>query len=178
MNNVILVDELDNALGTMEKQKAHEIGVLHRAFSIFLFNSKGELLLQKRNEAKYHSGGLWTNTCCSHPKPGEKIKDSAVTRLMEEMGIETDFKFAFNFLYKVKFDNGLTENEFDHVFVGHYEGEPVMNPEEVSDWKYASINTIKEELENYPHSYTEWFKIALPKLEEYLKDNQDSTLTQ
>ena len=172
MNDVILVDTNDNSVGTMDKLKAHEMGVLHRAFSIFIFNDKDELLLQKRNEAKYHSGGLWTNTCCSHPKPGEKLLDGAKGRLMEEMGINTDIDFAFSFIYKAEFENGLTENEFDHVFIGTYNGTPNINPDEVSQWRYESIPKIKEEINIHPHLYTEWFKIALPKIENYLKERR------
>jgi isopentenyl-diphosphate delta-isomerase len=171
MNDVILVDEKDNAIGRMEKLKAHEEGLLHRAFSIFLFNDYEELLLQKRSNSKYHSGGLWTNTCCSHPKPDEILKEGAITRLKEEMGIETNITFGFSFLYKAAFDNGLTEHEFDHVFVGTYNGNPEINPAEVSDWKYASIETIQDEISSNPGSYTEWFKLALPKLEVYLSTN-------
>jgi len=171
MIDVILVDEKDNAIGRMEKLMAHEKGLLHRAFSIFIFNDKGELLLQKRNELKYHSGGLWTNTCCSHPKPEEMLKEGAITRLKEEMGVETDITFGFSFIYKAEFENGLTEFEFDHVFVGIFNGIPEINPDEVSDWKYASIETIKAEISSTPESYTEWFKIALPKLEVYFSKN-------
>ena len=173
-NDVILVDRNDNPLGTMEKLKAHEEGVLHRAFSIFLFNDNGELLLQRRNENKYHSGGLWTNTCCSHPKPGEKIIDGAKTRLMEEMGIEAPFKFAFSFIYKAEFENGLTENEFDHVFIGKFSGIPYPNPEEVSEWRYLSIESISQEIIENPKDYTAWFKIVLPKLEKFLHENGES----
>ena len=172
MNNVILVDKDDNSVGTMDKMKAHEMGVLHRAFSIFLFNDKGELLLQKRQESKYHSAGLWTNTCCSHPKPGEKLIDGAKSRLMEEMGISTEIEFAFSFVYKAEFDNGLTENEFDHVFIGSYSDKPAINEEEVSDWRYASLEKIKEEINQFPRIYTEWFKIALPLFEKYLLENR------
>ena len=171
MNDVILVDERDKAIGTMEKLKAHKIGVLHRAFSIFLFNDNGELLLQKRNESKYHSGGLWTNTCCSHPKPGEILKEGALIRLDEEMGIEADIKFVFSFIYKAEFDNGLTENEFDHVFIGSFNDVPNINPDEVSDWKYMSLKSIKNEIDLSPEIYSEWFKIALPKIEKHLFKN-------
>lgn len=169
MNDVILVDKDDNTVGTMDKMQAHETGALHRAFSIFLFNEKGELLLQKRNELKYHSGGLWTNTCCSHPKPGEPLVKGAKERLMEEMGIETDLEFAFSFVYKAEFSNGLTENEFDHVYVGRFSEEPQINPEEASDWKYMGMENIKKEIEESPDLYTEWFKIALPMIEKYVE---------
>ena len=168
MVDVILVDELDNQVGVMEKLKAHEEGVLHRAYSIFLFNDKGELLLQQRNHDKYHSGGLWTNTCCSHPKPGETIKEGALKRLQEEMGISAPINFAFSFIYQVDFENGLTENEFDHVFIGEFKDDPVPNPEEVADWRYTSIEDIKTEMSLNPEAFTEWFKIALPMVEEYL----------
>lgn len=170
MQQVILVDEKDNSIGTMEKLKAHKMGVLHRAFSIFLFNDMGELLLQKRNNSKYHSGGLWTNTCCSHPKPGETLKQVALTRLFEEMGIKVEIEFAFSFIYKVKFENGLTENEFDHVFVGNFNENPEINPEEVSDWRYESLRSINIEIKQNPSSFTEWFKIALPALENHLSE--------
>jgi isopentenyl-diphosphate delta-isomerase len=174
MNDVILVNERDKAIGTMDKMKAHELGVLHRAFSIFLFNDNGELLLQKRNDSKYHSGGLWTNTCCSHPKPSDILKEGALKRLNEEMGIAADIKFVFSFIYKAEFDNGLIENEFDHVFLGSFNGIPNINSDEVSDWKYMSLQSIKNEIELSPELFTEWFKIALPKLEIYLSENGKS----
>jgi isopentenyl-diphosphate delta-isomerase len=171
-NNVILVDEKDTPLGTMEKLQAHKEGVLHRAFSVFLFNKDGDLLLQRRNEDKYHSGGLWTNTCCSHPKPGESMIEGASTRLQEEMGISTTIEFAFSFIYKAIFENGLIENEYDHVFIGSYNAEPNPAPEEVSDWRYVSLADVKKEISETPENYTAWFKIALPKLEHYLKEKE------
>src|SRR5690349_15951298 len=128
---VILVDENDKAVGSAEKMKAHVKGMLHRAFSVFIFNTKGEMLLQQRALNKYHSGGLWTNACCSHPSPGEEIAASAVKRLSEELGFQTTIEKAFEFLYKADFDNGLTEHEFDHVFIGHYDGDINFCPEEV-----------------------------------------------
>ena len=170
MNEVILVDEKDNAIGTMEKLKAHKMGILHRAYSVFIFNSNWELLLQKRNKSKYHSGGLWTNTCCSHPKAGESTKEGAVKRLEEEMGIDARINFAFSFLYKAEFENGLRENEFDHVFIGSFNGLPKINQDEVSDWKYTSLQNIKNEIKTSPGTFTEWFKIALPKLQDYFLD--------
>ncbi len=166
--DVILVDEQDNPVGTMEKMEVHEKALLHRAFSVFIFNSKGEMLLQKRAETKYHSAGLWTNACCSHPKPGEITHFAAERRLKEEMGFNTALQEAFSFIYKAPFQNGLTEYEFDHVFIGEYEGVINPNPEEVSDYRYQSIDQLKSSIKNNPSDYTEWFKIALPQLERHL----------
>ncbi|HMG83243.1 MAG TPA: isopentenyl-diphosphate Delta-isomerase [Ferruginibacter sp.] len=165
---VILVNEKDEAIGTMEKMEAHEKALLHRAFSIFIFNKKGEMLLQKRADKKYHSGGLWTNACCSHPQPGEDILAAATKRLQEEMGFETTITKAFDFIYNVPFDNGLTEYEFDHVFIGTYEGEVLPNQDEVSDYCYKSMADLKGSVDDNSKNYTEWFKIAFPKLEAYL----------
>ncbi len=170
--DVILVDEQDNAIGTMGKLEVHEKAILHRAFSIFIFNSKAELLLQKRAGNKYHSAGLWTNTCCSHPRPGEDTMEAAQKRLEEEMGFTTPLLKAFSFTYKVSFDNGLTEHEYDHVFVGTYEGVVQPNPNEVSDYYYQSLKEINDNIKMQPAHFTEWFKIALPKLEEYLHMQQ------
>ncbi|CAN5842338.1 isopentenyl-diphosphate Delta-isomerase [soil metagenome] len=167
--DVILVDERDVQVGTMEKLEVHQKALLHRAFSIFVFNAKGEMLLHKRAEKKYHSGGLWTNACCSHPRPGEETLSAAQNRLQEEMGITTGIKKIFEFTYKASFENGLTEHEFDHVFLGEYEGAIVPNKEEVSDYCFKSIGDIKDSIQSHPQKYTEWFKIALPKLEEYLQ---------
>lgn len=166
--DVILVDERDVQIGTMEKLEVHQKALLHRAFSIFIFNGKGEMLLHKRAANKYHSAGLWTNACCSHPSPGEETIFSAQNRLQEEMGIRTSLEKAFDFTYKAAFDNGLTEHEFDHVFVGKYDGEIFPNNEEVSDYCFKSIDAIKDSIQTHPQKYTEWFKIAFPKLEEYL----------
>ena len=165
---VILVDEQDNELGTMGKMEVHEQAILHRAFSIFIFNDKGEILLQKRADNKYHSGGLWTNTCCSHPRPGEETLDAAQKRLQEEMGFNTPLSKAFSFIYKAPFDNGLTEYEFDHVFTGIYNGIVQPNADEVSDYCYQSIEQIRNNIQTHPGHFTEWFKIALPKLEQHL----------
>jgi isopentenyl-diphosphate Delta-isomerase len=167
--DVILVDECDEPIGTMEKMEVHQKALLHRAFSVFVFNGKGEVLLHKRAEKKYHSAGLWTNACCSHPQPGEDTLVAAQNRLQEEMGINTSLKKAFDFTYKAAFENGLTEYEFDHVFVGMYEGAIFPNSEEVSDYCYQSIEEIKNSIQTHPQKYTEWFKIAFPKLEDYLK---------
>ena len=166
--DVILVDEKDRQLGVMEKMEVHQKALLHRAFSIFIFNTKGEMLLQKRAADKYHSGGLWTNACCSHPQPGQATAEAAINRLQEEMGFATPIKKAFDFVYKASFDNGLTEHEFDHVFTGIYEGEIIPDKEEVSEYCYKSIEDIKAALQSQPKLYTEWFRIAFPKLEAYL----------
>ena len=168
MSQVILVNEADEALGTMDKMQAHEQGLLHRAFSIFIFNKKGEMLLQQRALDKYHSGGLWTNTCCSHPLPGEDTLSAAHRRLQEEMGFTTELQKAFSFTYHTDFDNGLTEHEVDHVYTGIFEGTIIPDREEVNDHVFHSMNHIRESINTEPHLYTSWFKIAFPKLETYL----------
>lgn len=168
--DVILVDEQDVELGTMEKMEAHRQAVLHRAFSIFIFNEKNELLLHQRALNKYHSGGLWTNTCCSHPFPGEKTEAAAARRLQEEMGFSAPLQHAFSFVYKAPFDNGLTEHEFDHVFTGIYEGPVTPDPEEVADYCYKSIGDILHSLQTHPQKYTEWFKIAFPRVTNFLEE--------
>jgi isopentenyl-diphosphate delta-isomerase len=165
---VILVDENDNQIGLMNKMEAHEKAQLHRAFSIFVFNKKGELLIQQRAHTKYHSASEWANTCCSHQRNGETTLEAAHRRLMEEMGFDVDLKEVFNFTYKQAFGNGLTEHEFDHVVFGEYNGEPVMNPEEVSDWKYISLADLNTAIENDPTQYTVWLKIALKEVESHL----------
>lgn len=159
-NEVILVDENDNPVGTEEKLKAHQQGKLHRAFSIFIFNSKGELLLQKRAKEKYHSGGLWTNTCCSHPGPGQELEKEAQKRLQEEMGFTCDMKEISSFLYKADLGN-LIEHEFDHVFLGEFNGDPKPNKEEAEDWKWISLKDLNQDIKKHPEEYTEWFKIIL-----------------
>jgi isopentenyl-diphosphate delta-isomerase len=168
--DVILVDEHDVELGTMEKMEAHRQAVLHRAFSIFIFNGKKELLLHQRALSKYHSGGLWTNTCCSHPFPGEKTADAASRRLQEEMGFNTPLQHAFSFVYKAPFDNGLTEHEYDHVFTGTYEGPVSPDPDEVADYCYKPVEEIVQSMQTHPQKYTEWFKIALPRLVAFLQE--------
>lgn len=167
--DVILVDEQDQPVGSMEKMEVHQKALLHRAFSIFIFNSRGEMLLHKRADKKYHSGGLWTNACCSHPRPGEDTLAAAEKRLHEEMGIVTPLTKAFEFVYRAGFDNGLTEYEFDHVFVGAYNGEIFPDGEEVSDYCFKTIDEIKSSIQSHPQKYTEWFKIAFPKMEAYLE---------
>ena len=161
---VILVDENDNEIGVMEKLKAHLEGKLHRAFSIFIFNDKDELLLQQRAVSKYHSAALWTNTCCSHPRPNETVKDAANRRLFEEMGMSCDLKIKTNFIYKTSFENGLTEHELDYVLIGYTNQNPVINKDEVEDYKWQSISEIKKDIVLNPERYTSWFKIALEKV--------------
>ena len=140
---ILTVDEKDNVTGKGEKMKVHREGKLHRAFSIFVFNSKSELLLQKRAKSKYHSGGLWTNTCCSHQRDGETLEKAVHRRLKEEMGFDCELKEVFTFTYRVKFDDGLIENEYDHVFFGKFDGKPEPNPEEVDDWKWISLEELR-----------------------------------
>lgn len=164
---VILVDEYDQPCGLMEKKEAHQKGVLHRAFSIFIFSRQGEMLLQQRAEEKYHSGGLWTNACCSHPLPGESTASAAVRRLKEEMGIETQLEKIFDFLYKTQFDNGLTEHEFDHVYAGEYEGDINFDPSEVMNVCFKPLLEIKEDMERQPEKFTTWFRIAFPRVEHW-----------
>jgi isopentenyl-diphosphate Delta-isomerase len=160
---VVLVDEQDNELGLAEKMEAHEKALLHRAFSVFIFNDKGELLLQQRAKHKYHSGGLWTNTCCSHPRPNELVADAANRRLKEEMGLTVSLEKKFDFVYKTPFDNDLTEHEFDHVFVGYTNSNPVLNREEADSFKWKTIEDIKTDIILFPHTFTSWFKIAINK---------------
>ncbi|MEP6711309.1 MAG: isopentenyl-diphosphate Delta-isomerase [Ferruginibacter sp.] len=168
MSQVILVNESDTAVGKMDKMEAHEKGLLHRAFSIFIFNAKGDMLLQQRALSKYHSAGLWTNACCSHPHPGETTTEAAHRRLTEELGFDTDVKEAFSFVYKTTFENGLTEYEFDHVFIGRYSSIINADEREVKDYCYMSMTDINTSLKTHPGKYTSWFKIAFPKLEDYL----------
>jgi isopentenyl-diphosphate delta-isomerase len=161
---VILVDKKDKEIGIEEKMKAHQEGKLHRAFSIFIFNSKGDLLLQKRAKTKYHSGGLWTNTCCSHPIPKEPIEETIHRRLKEEMGFDCELKKVFSFIYKVNFKNGLSEHELDYVFIGTFDGEPIPNPKEAEGWRMVNRKELKKDIKEKPDKYTAWFKIVLNKL--------------
>ncbi|HNT49451.1 MAG TPA: isopentenyl-diphosphate Delta-isomerase [Cyclobacteriaceae bacterium] len=161
MEEVILVDEHDRPVGTMEKLLAHQQGKLHRAFSILVFNSKGDLMLQQRAPDKYHSGGLWTNTCCSHPRPGENVIEAGKRKLIQEMGFDCDLTYSHTFIYKAELDNNLTEHELDHVLIGYYDDEPILNKEEVSNWKFAELKTIQDDVVQNPNQYTQWFKIIL-----------------
>ncbi|MBK6341221.1 MAG: isopentenyl-diphosphate Delta-isomerase [Flavobacteriales bacterium] len=155
---VLLVNERDEPVGTMGKLQAHEEGALHRAFSVFLFNDEGRLLMQRRAPGKYHSAGLWTNTCCSHPRPNEPVADAACRRLKEEMGIDVPVEHRFSFLYKASFDNGLHEHELDHVFFGSFNGEPEPASEEADDWKYLHPDALEADLAAHPERYTVWLR--------------------
>lgn len=161
MDQVVLVDEQDRAVGTMEKMEAHRTGKLHRAFSILVYNSRGDLLVQQRSASKYHSPGLWTNTCCSHPRPEENIGEAAARRLKEEMGIDAKPEFLYSFIYQIEFDNGLIEHELDHVFRATFDGIPQENPKEVQAWRYVSIEELQKEIAAAPDQFTHWFKLIL-----------------
>lgn len=162
--DIILVDNQDNQIGTGEKMDVHKKGILHRAFSVFIWNNKGQLMMQQRAKDKYHTPGLWSNTCCSHPKPGEGTMNAASRRLLEEMGISCDLKEETSILYHSKFENGLTEHEFDHVLFGHYNEDPKVNPAEVHDWKWMTINELMRDVAVNPDNYTVWFKIIFDRL--------------
>lgn len=163
--NVVLITEQDEPIGLMEKQEAHVAGVLHRAFSVFIFNHKGELLIQQRAFEKYHTPGKWTNTCCSHPREGETYEEGASRRLQEEMGFTCPIEYQFDFIYKAYVGQGLTEHELDHVFKGVYNEEPVINPEEVAAYKWIDFDELQQDVQNNPEEYTPWFRIIL---KEYL----------
>lgn len=170
---VILVDQNDKEIGLIEKLQAHQEGILHRAFSIFIFNEKNEVLMQKRASNKYHSPGLWTNTCCSHPRKGETLDEATQRRLKQEMGFIVDMKKIFDFIYKTPVGDNLIEHEFDHVFVGKYSGQSIkLNPEEVEEYKWMSLDNLTSDIENNPKQYTEWLKIAfkehLHKLKQFI----------
>ena len=171
MEQVILVDLYDSEIGIMEKMEAHKQAVLHRAFSVFLFNPQGKMLLQQRALTKYHSAGLWTNTCCSHPRPGEKLDDAVTRRLMEEMGITAKVSKAFDFIYQAELPDHLNEHEFDHVFIGNYDDEVRPNHLEVANFVYQSIEEVAANLQSHPEKYTVWFKIAFPKVVEWYQSN-------
>ncbi len=166
---MILVDQNDNEIGTLPKLETHEKGLLHRAFSIFIFNNQGQMLLQQRAAAKYHSPLLWTNACCSHPRLGETVLQAAQRRLQEEMGFVTGLTPKFSFIYKAEFDNGLTEHELDHVLVGTFDGTPVINKEEVEDYKWMSMNELNKDMMVNPHLYTVWFTICMNEYLNHLK---------
>ena len=164
-DQLVLVNEDDQIIGTAGKVRVHQEGLLHRAFSIMIFNSKGELLLQQRAKSKYHSGGLWANTCCSHPRPGETVIQAASRRLFEEMGIKCKLKKLFSFRYQVTFANGLAENEYDHVLVGESDKLPKPDPKEVDDWKWVKMEALKTDIKKNPEIYAYWFKILMKKIE-------------
>lgn len=169
---VILVDQNDEPIGLMEKIAAHEQALLHRAFSVFVLNDKNEIMLQQRAAHKYHSPLLWTNTCCSHQRPGETNIQAGKRRLQEEMGFEVDLKELFHFIYKAPFDNGLTEHELDHVMIGYYNDAPNINKEEVEDWKWMEVEAVKEDMANNPEIYTVWFKIIFDEFYHYLENHK------
>jgi isopentenyl-diphosphate delta-isomerase len=170
--NVILVDKNDKQIGLMPKLEAHEKAVLHRAFSVFVLNSKNEIMLQQRAHHKYHSPLLWTNTCCSHQRDGESNIQAGSRRLFEEMGFKTELKELFHFIYKAPFDNGLTEHELDHVMIGYYNESPVVNPEEVEAWKWMAIDEVKNDMQVRPEIYTVWFKIIFDEFYHFLEDHK------
>ncbi|MFT5243283.1 MAG: isopentenyl-diphosphate delta-isomerase [Psychroserpens sp.] len=165
---VIIVNDKDEQIGTMPKLEAHEKAVLHRAFSVFVFNDQNELMLQQRAKHKYHSPLLWTNTCCSHQRDGESNLEAGKRRLMEEMGFVVDLKETISFIYKAPFDNGLTEHEYDHIMVGHSNDEPMINPDEVEAWKWMLLENVKADIELHPELYTEWFKIIFDKFYDHI----------
>ncbi|MBL0738926.1 isopentenyl-diphosphate Delta-isomerase [Flavobacterium sp. GN10] len=170
--NVILVNQNDEQIGLMPKLAAHEKALLHRAFSVFILNSKNEIMLQQRAHHKYHSPLLWTNTCCSHQREGESNIEAGSRRLFEEMGFKAELKELFHFIYKAPFDNGLTEHELDHVMIGYYNEEPNINPDEVENWKWMSIEDVKADIEKQPEIYTVWFKIIFDEFDHYLEDHK------
>ena len=167
--NVILVDKNDTQIGLMSKLDAHKKGILHRAFSVFILNNNNEIMLQKRAYNKYHSAGLWTNTCCSHQREGENSIEAGKRRLEEEMGFETELKIIASFIYKVKFENGLTEHELDYLLIGKYIKSPVINKQEVADWKWMKIDLIADDIKLNPNNYTSWFKIIFDKFQNKIK---------
>lgn len=171
-DQVVIVDAEDRPLGECEKLRAHVEGVLHRAISVFLFNAKGEWLLQRRALDKYHSGGLWSNTCCTHPQPGEPVTEAAAARLFEEMGIHCALQHAFSFIYRAPFDNGLTEHELDHVFVGFYEGEPQPDPSEVADWRWVNGTWLAEEMRRVPEEFTTWVRVCFERVRSSMAELQ------
>ncbi len=176
-NFVILVDELDNEIGISEKLEAHIKGLLHRAFSIVLFNSKGEMLLQQRTLSKYHSAGLWSNSCCSHPQPNETIVEAAKRRMKEELYIdEVSLQVIFSFNYKIEFGNGLFEHEIDHVLIGYYDETPALNPRESMNYCWKSFDEIKRELKDNPELYSYWFKHIIDNFEHELKNGMYENL--
>jgi len=174
MDKVVLVDESgkdrlnsDGSLKTLDKLEAHRRGILHRAVSVFIFNSRGQLLLQKRAAGKYHSSELWTNTCCTHPRTGEKPSETACRRLREEMGLESKLKEIFSFLYQADVGNGLIEYEFDHVFTGISDRSPAPDPAEASDWKWISLEDLEAALAKHPEEFTPWLPRCFPEVKRY-----------
>ncbi|NOZ62620.1 MAG: isopentenyl-diphosphate Delta-isomerase [Calditrichaeota bacterium] len=168
IDSVILVNKSDTPIGTEPKLPAHQKGLLHRAFSVFIFNRDGEMLLQRRAWEKYHSPGLWSNACCSHPRPGEDTAAAAHRRLKEELGFDSEIEEKFHFIYRAEFDNGLIEHELDHVFIGQYDGEITPDPAEVAEIRWINPNVLKQEIAEKPDEFTVWFKIVLERVLEIL----------
>jgi len=160
---VVLVNEHDEAIGIGDKTRAHLLGVLHRAFSVFVINAAGQLLMQKRALTKYHSRGLWSNTCCGHPRPEETIAEASHRRLREEMGFDSELSEVFDFVYRANLEDGFIENEYDHVLVGSFEGVPQPDPSEVAEWKWLDMATLTVDLTNHPESFTYWFRISFDR---------------
>lgn len=160
---VVLVNEQDEAIGIEDKTSAHLLGALHRAFSVFIINAAGQLLMQKRALTKYHSRGLWSNTCCGHPRPGEAIEKAARRRLNEEMGFDSDLSEVFDFIYRANLEDGLIENEYDHVLVGSFDGVPNPDPAEIAEWRWVDMTTLSVDLKEHPESYTYWFRISFDR---------------
>jgi isopentenyl-diphosphate Delta-isomerase len=175
--NLILVDENDQQIGGMDKMSVHRHGYLHRAFSVFIFNSSGELMLQQRADHKYHSGGLWTNTCCSHPRDGEETEKAVSRRLMEEMNLTCNVQFAFSFIYHAEFENGLKEYEFDHVYFGVSDEKPTPAVSEVKNWKYVSMKQLEKEMNKFPDQFTEWLKICFPQIKHHYELLKESGIS-
>ena len=169
---VILVNPNDEQIGLMPKMEAHQKAVLHRAFSVFILNDKNELMLQQRAAHKYHSPLLWTNTCCSHQRDGESNIQAGNRRMQEEMGFTTELKELFSFIYQAPFDNGLTEHELDHVMIGYYNDDPIINPEEVENWKWMDIDSVRDDIQQNPDIYTAWFKIIFDKFYHFLEEHK------
>jgi isopentenyl-diphosphate delta-isomerase len=176
-NNVILVDAADEVLGVEDKIKTHMVGALHRAFSVFIFDADDRLLLQKRASTKYHSRGLWSNTCCGHPRLGESIEYASRRRLNEEMGFDCAVQEILKFIYHAKLDNGLFEHEYDHVLVGRFDGNPIPNRDEVDDWKWIELTALEREMQKSPNTFTSWFGLALSELYLWLRSSSADSFT-
>lgn len=169
-NEVLLVDINDNEIGVEYKEDAHKKPMLHRAFSVYLYNDKKQMLIQKRALHKYHSPGLWANACCSHPRKGENVKYSAKERMIDEIGVSTEIKELFSFIYLNKFNEELYEYEYDHVFVGEYNGDVLLNKEEASETKWIDLDELEEDLVSNPLKYSSWFIISAPRVIEYIRN--------
>ncbi len=169
-DQVVLVDQEGRPVGTADKMAAHRQALLHRAFSVFVFDSQGRMLIQRRNRSKYHSGGLWSNTCCSHPRPGEGVAEAAHRRLQEEMGFDCDLREVLQFTYRAEFDNGLTEHEYDHVLLGTFDGSPAPDPAEVEDWEWVAPAELLARMEEHPGQYTPWFRLIAERVIDALEE--------